>query len=104
MSIFVLEAPGSVTVRSINQFSQDLLAAVETHDEVIFDLSNVSEMDLSLVQVIEAARAHSLHKSGSLRLSEPAGAGVTALLDRAGFLTDAEPADLDFWFHGSAPQ
>ena len=26
------------------------------------------------------------------------------LLDRAGFLGDPQPADLDFWFHGELPQ
>jgi hypothetical protein len=75
---------------------------------VTLDLSGVVDADLSFVQLVQAARAHVAGGSGSggdagaLRLAAPAQGAVAALLVRAGFAAD--PADIDFWFHGALPQ
>ena len=56
------------------------------------------------VPLVLAARAHLEHEGAQLRLAQPAGPALVALLDRAGFLGDPQPADIDFWFHGELPQ
>lgn len=104
MGTHIIDVPESITVRSINEFSQTLLAALEAHEDVVCDLTTVLEMDLSLIQVMEAARVRNFQQGGVLRLSHPATEEMTALLDRAGFMADLAPADIDFWFHGSAPR
>jgi hypothetical protein len=104
MSSFVMDVPTSVTVRSVAEFSHQLVQAIETHADVALDLASLSELDLSFVQLVHAARAHRGQDGGVLRLARPAGQNVAALLRRAGFLTQPDPADIDFWFHGDLPQ
>ena len=100
----VVKVPESVTVRSIGDFRSSLVESLESHEAVELDLDDLVEIDLSFVQLVLAARAHARRKGGSLRLSNPANAPLAALLDRAGFAAEPEPADLDFWFHGELPQ
>lgn len=93
-----------VTVRNVGQFAGDLLTAVQSGDNIDIDMATLTEVDLSFVQLVLAARAHLEHEGAQLRLAQPAGPALVALLDRAGFLGDPQPADIDFWFHGELPQ
>lgn len=101
MSTSVIAVPDSVTVRSIAGFRQDLIAALGEHDELALDADAVSELDLSFVQLVHAARAE---KGKIVRLTRPANPAIATLLRRAGFLTDLSDSDLDFWFHGDLPR
>ncbi len=100
----VIEAPSSVTVRSAGEFAGQLLGAVQSGGDIDIDLSALAEVDLSFVQLVLAARTHLEQEGARLGLAQPAGPALAALLDRAGFLGDPQPADLDFWFHGELPQ
>lgn len=104
MSSFVINVPGSVTVRSVAEFGGQLSTAFDSHADVMLDLAALAELDLSFVQLVHAARSHRDNAGGTLRLAGPANEAVAALLGRAGFLTDPDPADVDFWFHGDLPQ
>lgn len=94
----------SQTVRTAQELQRNLLASFEAGTDILVDISEVSDLDLSFVQTICAARHHAAHEGKTLRLAHPAPGPVAALLTRAGFLTDIIPADLDFWFHGERPQ
>lgn len=114
----VMLVPGVVTVRTVSGFWAELCGACAAGGDVTLDLSDVAEADLSFVQLVQAARAHvaggnggsAAHAgansatagTGALRLAAPAQGPVAALLVRAGFAAD--PADIDFWFHGALPQ
>lgn len=100
----VIEAPSSVTVRSAGEFAGQLLGAVQSGGDLDIDLSALAEVDLSFIQLLLAARAHLEQEGGRLGLAQPAGPALAALLDRAGFLGDPQPADIEFWFHGELPQ
>jgi len=100
----VIEVPSSVTVRSAGEFAGRLLGAVQSGGDIDIDLSALTEVDLSFVQLILAARAHLDQEGARLALAQPAGPALAALLDRAGFLGDPQPADIEFWFHGERPQ
>lgn len=101
---FRLNAPPSVTVRTVAEFRSDLRDACGTHASILLDIADVKEADLSFVQVVYAARYQMDSAGGTLRLAGPAAAGdpIGSLLMRAGFATN--PADIDFWFHGELPQ
>jgi hypothetical protein len=103
--------PGVVTVRTVSGFWSELCGACDAGGDVTLDLSGVVDADLSFVQLVQAARAHvaggagagaGAGTTGALRLAAPAQGAVAALLVRAGFAAD--PADIDFWFHGALPQ
>jgi hypothetical protein len=99
---FLLNAPPSVTVRTVAAFVSDLRDACNMHHTVVLDIGAVAEADLSLVQAVQATRTHLDGEGGVLRLARPAGGVVAALLARAGFTSD--PDHIDFWFHGELPQ
>lgn len=97
----VVAVPGSVTVRSVTDFRDHLSSALAEHDEIVLDADAADEIDLSFVQLVQAARAE---PGKTIRLARPANAAIAALLYRAGFLTDPSDTDLDFWFHGDLPR
>jgi hypothetical protein len=101
MSTSVIEVPNSVTVRSVADFGRYLSSALAEHDEIVLDTDAVAELDLSFVQLVQAAR---VEDGKTIRLARPANTAVAALLERAGFLTDPSDADVDFWFHGDLPR
>lgn len=103
MTISVEVAP-SITVRSSAVFRQSLLEALEADDQIELDLADVTDVDLSFAQMLYAAREQARRSGKSVRLRAAAPAPVVALLDRAGFLADPTPEDLEFWFHGERPQ
>jgi anti-anti-sigma regulatory factor len=99
-----LVVPDSVTVRSARQFAGILSAEYDTERDLDLDLSALNEVDLAFVEILYAARDQWTRAGRDLRLTHPAGGAVVRLLERAGFLTDPTPQDLEFWFHGELPQ
>lgn len=94
----------SVTVRTIEPLRAIVLDAFEKASAIEIDASSVVEVDLSLVQLIEAARAHAAQESKSIRLTMPANGAILALLHRVGSLSEPTAEDIDFWCHGELPQ
>lgn len=94
----------TMTVRGAAEFRSELVQAFASHSEVILNLAAVEDVDLSFVQTLYAARDHAEHNEKVLRLAAPASGAVLALLDRGGFVLEAGPADVDFWFHGEVPR
>ncbi|RVU06851.1 STAS domain-containing protein [Novosphingobium umbonatum] len=91
------------TVQTIAATHASLTGAMEGHASVALDLAGVKDADLSLLQLVEVARAYALREHKAIRLTAPANAVVTALLKRAGMLTKLTPETIDFWFHGEQP-
>jgi ABC-type transporter Mla MlaB component len=100
----VIEMPSSVTVRSVAALRATFVEAFDTPGDVDLDCAAITEVDLSFVQLLESARRHCADAGRALRLTQPAQGAVAALLERAGFATDPDPASLDFWFHGAPAQ
>ena len=98
----IMRSPAAVTVRNTVEFARELRETCEENPEVVLDLGELAEADLSFVQLVHAARVHLDRAGGSLRLASPAAGPVAALLIRAGF--SSHPDDVDFWFHGVLPQ
>jgi len=104
MTTMTLVLNDDACLKTIGDISDRLRTAVAEHDNISLDLDGVTHIDLSIVQLIESARRHVADTGGSLTLARPAPAPLAALLDRAGFLNSASPADMTFWFHGDSPQ
>lgn len=103
-NVIQVQTNDSATVRNIGEFANELLSAVQSSNNLEIDVSNLIEVDLSFIQLVLAARTHLEQEGAKLTLAQPAGPALAALLDRAGFLGDPQPADIDFWFHGELPQ
>lgn len=100
----LIEAPTVLTVRTINDFAEKLRSQIDVLSDAKLSFEHCEELDLSALQLVEAARVHATAFGKSLTLLEPARGPLRDLLGRAGFLTDLTAADTDFWFHGECPQ
>lgn len=85
-------------IRNIAEVYKELRAAIENSDTVELDLSACTDADLSLVQLVEAARLQAVTAGMSLSLSLPVSDAVTAALHRGGFVEGAAEDALRFWF------
>ncbi|WP_294198818.1 STAS domain-containing protein [uncultured Sphingomonas sp.] len=103
MSITHVVAAGDLCLPTIGLLADELVQAFADADAVRLDLSAVATPDLSVVQLVEAARAAAREQDRDFALAAPVGAPFQALLTRAGFLT-ASDDDVMFWFHGVAVQ
>lgn len=96
--------PTAITTRTVSTMTNEIRAALAMPGDVVIDASAAETVDLSFLQLIEAARRHSEAGAATLRLAAPANPAIAALLHRAGVLTAPTPADIDFWFHGDLPR
>ncbi len=70
---------------------------------VVVNLDEVEEADLTLAQLLEAARRTVAAKGQSIRLEKPAEGAVLQVLQRGGFLNPDDADRLEFWFGGKTP-
>lgn len=85
-------------------FAHLLRDAWDSEEELVLDLGEPTEADLSLVQIIEAARIRAEAEGRTIRLSRPASGAIAKVLRQSGLLWDAKSADLQFWFHQGNPK
>lgn len=91
---------GSLTLRDAKQMHSLLQAAISASREVEVDVRDVSNIDVSIIQLIVSARKSAEQRGRRLVLvTEPDGA-FRAALAKAGFLGDdgaCRHADEEFW-------
>lgn len=100
----IVHLNGATSVRTAETLRAMLLDAFEQADSIELDVPALTEADLSVVQLIEAARAHATRENKRVHLTAPAHGALLDLLLRAGILTDPAAEDIDFWCHGELPQ
>ncbi|KTT74781.1 hypothetical protein NS334_04470 [Sphingomonas endophytica] len=88
---------------TIGVLADELSHAFASSEAIRLDLSDVTAPDLSLVQLVAAARIAARDGGHDFALAAPVDARFGALLVRAGFNT-ASADDAQFWFHGDAAQ
>jgi hypothetical protein len=93
----VVEIAGPADVRTITECHGRLLAAMKRSKAVQVDLVELAEADLTLVQLIEAARRFAASAGLTIKLSAPAGTDLCEILRRGGFLKTADSRG--FWLH-----
>jgi hypothetical protein len=95
---------GAQTVRTIQAAHERLIAAMAEHQAIEIHCSAVTELDLSLIQLVLAAKRSADKAGKSLRLAAPAAGKLRDALERAGFLaaTDGETGGQAFWLKGTS--
>ena len=89
----------TVNVRNIVEIKEKICSYISNADHIIVDIENCSEIDLSGLQLIEAARIQAAGADKTISLLNPANPVVAAALARAGFTERMTPEDRRFWFH-----
>jgi len=103
MNRFEVATGPSQTVRSIAEFAVRLRESAPA-ECVVIDVAELSDVDLSFVQLVEVARRDALLTGKTIQLSAPAPERLKSLLERCGYVASATPDDLAFWFQGEIVQ
>ncbi len=91
---------GAQTVRTIDRAHHDLAAVLAAHAAVTVDCVAVTEVDLSLIQLLLAARASARRNGKTIALTAPANDALRTALLQGGFLRDdADGPEAAFWLH-----
>ncbi|WP_377294782.1 STAS domain-containing protein [Rhizobium sp. SG2393] len=91
--------PSHLTIRHAAAAHDALRQAFEAEGPIVLSVPEGAEIDLSFLQLVEAARkqADAFHRP--ISLDRPATGNLLATLERAGFLTEANARDTEFWLH-----
>jgi hypothetical protein len=100
ISEYLVSFSGSVTVSSISDAYAILVAGMEQGDPVVVNLDGVEDADLTLAQLLEAARLTAAARGQEIRLEKPAEGALLQVLQRGGFLEPDDSDRLNFWSGG----
>jgi ABC-type transporter Mla MlaB component len=95
---------GAVTLRTIDSTHAALREALAKHAKIEIDCATATEIDLSAIQLLLAARKSAEAAGKSLALSAPADGALRDALSRGGFLPnspDSTATTDSFWLKGS---
>ena len=91
----IVAVSGSATQRQVAELHGRLTIALAEHGSVSIDCRAATDVDLSAIQLLLAARKSAAAAGNSLTLRYPADGALHAALLRGGFLAD--PAEQAFW-------
>ena len=102
--IFTIRFSDNVTISNIYDAHVLMSSALHSDSAVEIDISDISEADLTFVQLIESARRSMMERGRSIRLLHAADGAVAQVLRRGGFLDPADSERMDFWLQGTSKQ
>lgn len=93
----VVKFSGAVELRHIEDAFEKIKTAWDEGLGLEIDLADVTEIDLTLVQLVEAARREAAASGKVVRLAAPARGMVKEALCRGGFVREPADARTQFW-------
>lgn len=93
----VVRLSGAIDIGSIRGAFEKIKEAVCATKSLEIDIADVTELDLTLIQLIESARLSAAQSGTEIRLSSPAQGLVLETLNRGGFLSDPMDERTRFW-------
>jgi hypothetical protein len=94
-----LSLPANLTVRAITDVREDMLKFIDAHETATIALAEDVQIDISFLQMIEAARIYAGTAGKRIELSQPASGPLLETLRRSGFLEGMSADDAKFWLH-----
>jgi hypothetical protein len=94
-----LQLPQNLTVRAIASVQQDMLQFIDNNTSITVRLPEDGQVDISFLQVMEAARIYASTAGKHLALASPASGPTLDVLKRSGLLEGFSAADQQFWLH-----
>jgi anti-anti-sigma regulatory factor len=96
--------PARLTIRQAEDIRDRLLAALHDRQDIIIDCSATTEVDLTFIQLVLAARKSAAAAGKHLSLVPPGNGLLTEVLQQAGLVgaPDMLPADKSFWCNEEA--
>jgi hypothetical protein len=99
-----LSLPENLTVRSAGDVKDQILLSLTGHPSTELEISGGATVDLSFVQIIEAARLHADQSGKHLSLSRAADGALLGALERGGLMEGMSADDKQFWLHQGETQ
>jgi len=93
---------GEVTISNIGQAHEQLGALLREQEAVVIHVEDLTETDLTFVQLLESARRKASETGVGLSLNTPASGSLLEVLRRGGFLDDETSDRATFWLQGAA--
>ncbi|SFA89485.1 STAS domain-containing protein [Rhizobium sp. NFR07] len=94
----------NLTVRTISAVRENMLTFIDAHEAATIALADDVQVDISFIQMIEAARIHAETAGKRIALSQPATGALLETLRRSGFLEGMSAEDAKFWLHQGTNQ
>lgn len=91
--------PHNLTLRTVTATHQELMEFMKTGNRMVLEFSPDSQIDVSLLQLLEAARVFAATGGKTVELAEPATGTLLDTLRRSGFLEGMSDEDAKFWLH-----
>jgi anti-anti-sigma regulatory factor len=99
----IVKLSGVIDIRSIDNSFMKIKKAAADGASIEIDLTDVADIDLTFLQLIESARRSAALAGAEIRLSQPAEGIILDTLKRGGFLNDPADKRARFWL-GQAGQ
>ncbi|MET3663977.1 STAS domain-containing protein [Caulobacter sp. 1776] len=93
---------GEVTISNIAQAHEQLGALLHEQEPVVIHVEDLTEIDLTFIQLLESARRKAGEIGVGLSLNTPATGPLLEVLRRGGFLDDETSDRATFWLQGAA--
>lgn len=93
---------GEVTISNIGEAHAQLGAFLGEQGAVVIHIEDLTETDLTFVQLLESARRKAGENGVDLSLNTPAAGPLLEVLRRGGFLDDDTSDRAQFWLQGAA--
>jgi anti-anti-sigma regulatory factor len=94
-----LECGSNVQLANVSDLTERLRHLLQSGSDIEVNADDVTRVDISFIQAIEAARLQAEIEGRTLRLKTPANDALARTLDESGILWERESADLQFWLH-----
>lgn len=91
--------PENLTVRAILPVREDVLKFIDAHEAATIEFSDEVQVDISFIQMVEAARVYAGTAGKIIALAQPASGVLLETLRRSGFLEGMSDDDAKFWLH-----
>lgn len=91
--------PQNLTVRAINDVQQNMLQFIGKNAATTMSIADDCQIDISFIQVVEAARIYAGTAGKTIALAQPASGALLDVLTRSGFLEGMSAEDAKFWLH-----
>jgi anti-anti-sigma regulatory factor len=88
----IVTLAGAQTIREAVPTHAALLEALRQPADVLLNCTDVTDIDLSFIQIILAARRTAGESGRRLGLTQPPGGALADALKRGGFLNESDPA------------
>ncbi|QRM53177.1 hypothetical protein [Sinorhizobium sp. BG8] len=103
-SVASFKLPATLTIRSILDVKANILSQIDENNAISLEFEDDTQVDLSFVQLLEAARTYSQLRGKTLNLAKPASGSLLDVLRRGGFLDSISPDASKFWLHQETAQ